>query len=74
MAMSVRRLLPVLAALVFATGCGPDTLSLDTVAADSPGVTSSTGSVSLALVGGGTVDPEALSMDTPVALWFWAPG
>ena len=75
--MRIRRLLPVLVAAVFLVGCGADTLATDTVGGTSPTDSSSAGSTAvtqLPLVGGGTIDPEALSMGSPVALWFWAPG
>ncbi|MFM8793305.1 MAG: hypothetical protein ACKOFF_00145 [Acidimicrobiales bacterium] len=77
MAMRVRRTLAAVAVTVALVGCGADTAADDVASAGAPttGAPSTAGtSGSAALVGGGTIDPVALSEATPVALWFWAPG
>ena len=77
MVMRVRRTLAAIAVAVSLVGCGADTAADDVASAGSPttGVQPTSGVTGAAeLVGGGSIDPEALSASTPVALWFWAPG
>jgi len=75
--MRVRRTLAAVAVAFALVGCGADTAADDVSSAGAPsaGAQSPAGTPgSVALVGGGSIDPEALSASTPVALWFWAPG
>ena len=75
--MRVRRTLAAVAVAVALVGCGADTATDDVSSAGAPttGAQSPAGTPgSAALVGGGSIDPVALSSSTPVALWFWAPG
>ena len=69
--MKAARALVVAAALIVPSACGADPTG------SAPGESSAVASASagpVSLVGGGTVDPEELSVTKPVALWFWAPG
>ena len=75
--MRVRRTLAAAAVACALVGCGADTAADDVSPAGAPmtGVQPppvATGAAEL--VGGGTIDPAALSSSAPVALWFWAPG
>lgn len=73
------RLLVALATVFVLAGCGADP-SLSEPAGTAMAGTGNTasagpvGAAAASLVGGGSIDPEALSEVTPVALWFWAPG
>ena len=69
--MRIGRILVVATGIIALTACGADTRVTDAV------VSSVEGGEAIAapeLVGGGNIDPEALSEGTTVALWFWAPG
>jgi len=75
--MRVRRTLAAVAVAVALVGCGADTAADDVASAGGPtsGAQRPSGASGAAeLVGGGSIDPVALSSSTPVALWFWAPG
>ncbi|MEY4174156.1 MAG: hypothetical protein RI900_1321 [Actinomycetota bacterium] len=58
----MRRIVLLLIAVVFATGCGSDPVA-------DPAALRFTAP----LVGGGTLDASTLA-DKPTVFWFWAPG
>ncbi|MFM7263064.1 MAG: hypothetical protein ACKO1X_04860 [Acidimicrobiales bacterium] len=75
--MRVRRILVAAATAVALAGCGADTAATESSSAGVPATDTQPRvgpADSAELVGGGTIDPVALSQATPVALWFWAPG
>ncbi|MGA1363266.1 MAG: hypothetical protein ACO36A_10140 [Ilumatobacteraceae bacterium] len=70
--MRLRRALAATAAVLSLAACGADGGAAEVPAA--AGQEPASAAQSAGLVGGGTIDPVALSEATPVALWFWAPG
>lgn len=77
MVMRTRRTLALGFAALLLAGCGADTVAseVSSVGVPAPDTAASAGpSTAAELIGGGRIDPVALSETTPVALWFWAPG
>lgn len=73
--MQLRRLAMAALTVLMCGACGADAPVAD--GAGSVAVTTDSKADAASgdrLLGGGTVDVVALSRDTAVALWFWAPG